>query len=74
MESCIYIHEERCAGCGSCVEECPKGLLFLDMQRVNARQVHPAAIAKPQNCIGCGRCADVCAHGVLDVHRRRKAR
>lgn len=74
MESCIYIHEDRCAGCGSCVEECPQSLLSLDISRVNGIQAHPVTIAKPQLCVGCGRCANICTHGVLDVHRKHRAR
>ncbi len=45
----IMVFQEKCLGCGACLEACPNGQLL--------RGTFPRA---PALCRGCGRCAQVC--------------
>ncbi len=60
------IREQRCSGCGECVNHCRFDALRLDGQapgKVTAR-VDPAA------CEGCGVCVWVCPEGAIDFPER----
>jgi len=52
--------EERCTGCGLCVEVCPYGAIQLDPER-------EIAAVNPLLCKGCGSCAATCFSGAIDV-------
>jgi len=49
---------ERCAGCGLCVESCPRGAIHL---------IEGAARINPALCIGCGICARSCPQGAIEA-------
>jgi len=48
------ITEDRCKGCGRCIEACPKKVLRL-RKTLNRRGVRPAFYTG-SGCIGCGFC------------------
>jgi heterodisulfide reductase subunit A-like polyferredoxin len=52
--------EDRCTGCGLCVEVCPYGAIQLDPER-------EIAALNPLLCKGCGSCAATCFSGAIDV-------
>ena len=42
----VHIIEERCKGCGYCVEFCPQDVLIMS-ERTNAKGYHPPEVAIP---------------------------
>ena len=55
----VHIIEERCKGCGFCVEFCPQGVLVMS-KRTNAKGYHPPEITEEGHCVNCGLCALLC--------------
>ena len=55
----IHIIEERCKGCGFCVEFCPQDVLIIS-KRTNARGYHPPELIEDSHCIDCGLCTLLC--------------
>ena len=55
----IHIIEERCKGCGFCVEFCPQDVLIMS-KRTNARGYHPPELIEDYHCINCGLCTLLC--------------
>ena len=55
----VHIIEERCKGCGFCVEFCPQGTLVTSKQ-TNAKGYHPPVLTDDSLCINCGLCALLC--------------
>lgn len=54
-----WVNEERCRGCGKCVEICEFNAIEL---------VDGVAKVNEALCKGCGTCASVCPTGAIDVH------
>ena len=59
----VTINENLCKGCGLCVRACPKGVLALAKDKLNAKGYHPEA------CIGCASCARTCPDVVISIVR-----
>ena len=55
----VHIIEERCKGCGFCVEFCPQHVLVMS-KRTNAKGYHPPELTDEAHCINCGLCALLC--------------
>ena len=55
----VHIIEERCKGCGFCVEFCPQGTLVMS-KRTNAKGYHPPELTDDSRCVNCGLCALLC--------------
>uniref|UniRef100_A0A7C2EJ36 4Fe-4S dicluster domain-containing protein n=1 Tax=Ammonifex degensii TaxID=42838 RepID=A0A7C2EJ36_9THEO len=51
--------EEKCEGCGECVESCPAGILVMENGKVN--------ITDPMACEGCETCVSICPNGAVTV-------
>ncbi len=51
---------EKCAGCGRCVEVCPRGVFEMREKR--------AAITDRDLCMECGACAKNCEFGAIAVN------
>ncbi|HUK93233.1 MAG TPA: DUF362 domain-containing protein, partial [Methanomicrobiales archaeon] len=49
--------EERCRGCGNCVDACPAGALSLGTEKVRLDK---------ERCIGCGECMTVCLQAAIE--------
>jgi 2-oxoglutarate ferredoxin oxidoreductase subunit delta len=55
----VHVIEERCKGCGFCVEFCPKHLLVM-ARHTNVRGYHPPELVEDLDCVYCGLCALLC--------------
>ncbi len=60
--------EERCKGCGLCIEVCPKKILTF-ASHINASGYHPAICIDQSACIGCAMCARNCPDVVIEVFK-----
>ena len=63
--------ENTCKGCGLCVDACPKQIIELRRDKINAKGYHPAGIipGKEGDCIGCAFCATMCPDCVITVEK-----
>lgn len=57
--STLHMNDEKCTGCGMCLEVCPRAVF--------ARNNGRATIANRDACIECGACQRNCAFGALSV-------
>ncbi len=55
----VYILEDRCKGCGYCIEFCPKKVLEFSA-RFNKKGYHPPAVIKENDCVNCHFCEIIC--------------
>ncbi|GEA15895.1 MAG: hypothetical protein PWR22_2066 [Moorella sp. (in: firmicutes)] len=51
------VDEDKCTGCGSCVEVCP----------VEAITVEEVATINADECLECGACVDECPNNALSL-------
>ena len=65
----VSFREDRCKGCGLCVAVCPKKIITLRSDILNAKGFHPAGIEEMDKCIGCASCAIMCPDSVIEVER-----
>ena len=55
----VTIIDDRCKGCGYCIEFCPKDILqFSDTY--NRKGYHPPVVTKPDECVNCHYCEIIC--------------
>ena len=65
----VTFREERCKGCELCVSACPKGIIKISEDRLNAKGFRPAEITDQEKCIGCAFCATICPDVVIEVEK-----
>ena len=65
----VTVKEERCKGCGYCIETCSSGNLYLDSDRRNSSGYSVASFKDEEQCSGCALCAEVCPDVALEVYR-----
>ena len=58
-----------CKGCGLCVVACPKNIVALDENKLNAKGHHPVTCINMDACVGCASCAIMCPDCVITVER-----
>ena len=71
----IYL-PEKCIGCGTCVQICPKGELVIGSVGAVARELIDKDFIekrKSGSCVFCALCARVCPTGALEVRKAGKA-
>ena len=49
----VTFEKDLCKGCGLCVTACPKWILSLSKDEINAKGHHPAQIDDQDKCIAC---------------------
>jgi 2-oxoglutarate ferredoxin oxidoreductase subunit delta len=56
----VRIIDDRCKGCGFCIEFCPNGCLK-ESKRFNAKGYHPPELVfQAEDCVDCGLCTLIC--------------
>ena len=65
----ITVNENKCKGCGLCATACPKKIIVLSKDRLNAKGYHPAECNDFEKCIGCAMCATMCPDVAIVVER-----
>lgn len=70
----VIINEDRCKGCGLCVNVCPVEILQLAEDRYNVKGHNPVEVTDPEECTGCAMCAAICPDVVFTVYRRKRKR
>lgn len=65
----VTFRDERCKGCGLCVEVCPKKIIELNKSELNSKGYYPAGITDQEKCIGCAFCATICPDCVIKVEK-----
>ena len=68
----IEIRADRCKGCGLCVTVCPRKIIVLKQDTLNAKGLHPAGVTDMNQCIGCAFCATICPDNVIEVWKETK--
>ena len=59
----IYLHKNKCARCGKCIEQCPNSAFFFD------KNGYPFYSSK--NCENCYRCIHHCQNAALSLSKCR---
>lgn len=65
----VTFREDRCKGCELCVNVCPKQIISIAKDRLNAKGFRPAEITDQEKCIACAFCATVCPDVVITVEK-----
>jgi NAD-dependent dihydropyrimidine dehydrogenase PreA subunit len=55
----LTYEQNRCNGCGRCVQVCPHRIFHLEQKR--------AALTNPDLCMECGACSRNCESGAIQV-------
>ena len=63
----IEINETHCKGYGLCVTVCPRKIIALQQDKLNAKGFHPAGVEQMNRCIGCAFCATICPDNAIEV-------
>jgi len=72
MRGMVLTDEDRCKGCGLCVDVCPSHILALAEGRFNAKGYSPIEVTDPDGCTGCAVCAIICPDVVFEVYREKR--
>ena len=65
----VTFNIELCKGCGLCVGACPKKIVKLASDKINAKGYHPAAQIEGSECSGCCCCAMMCPDVAITVEK-----
>lgn len=65
-EGIIYVNAKYCAGCGICVEFCPRQVLELSPDP-NEKAVHVVCVVQPERCTACRQCEMFCPNFAIAV-------
>jgi len=55
----VIVIDDRCKGCGFCVEYCPKEVLAL-AESFNRKGYHPPEVVLHGECVNCNLCEMIC--------------
>ena len=69
----VSVLEQRCKGCGFCVEYCPRDVLELS-DKFNQKGYHPPVAVRPDGCVACGLCELICPEFAIHVSEDKEER
>jgi 2-oxoglutarate ferredoxin oxidoreductase subunit delta len=55
----VHVIEDRCKGCGYCIEFCPRKVL-VSSARFNRKGYHPPEVRQAEACVNCHYCEIIC--------------
>lgn len=64
----VVINEQRCLGCGYCVQFCPRHCLEMTKDKISRRGYYQPTLTKPEQCNRCGVCVWMCPHWAIEVN------
>lgn len=62
----VFIDEERCKGCGFCVEFCPTEVLKMSTE-LSPKGYNLAVVEDESKCLACGFCAVICPEFAIRI-------
>ena len=62
------IDQERCKGCGRCVEFCKRDVLAMSSE-LNSKGYHPAVVVAVDKCNGCLDCTRMCPDVCISIYQ-----
>lgn len=65
----VSFNQDRCKGCGLCVQACPLQIVSIDKMTINKKGYNPATVIEIEKCIGCTNCATMCPDEVITVEK-----
>jgi 2-oxoglutarate ferredoxin oxidoreductase subunit delta len=65
----VTFYEEKCKGCKLCLMVCPKKIVIIKTDKLNAKGYYPAGVVDMDKCIGCAFCATICPDCVIEVEK-----
>ncbi len=68
----IEIDEERCKGCGLCIEACPQDVIEFSGE-MNSDGYEYAEPVNEEECLGCSFCAIQCPDVAITVYKLKEA-
>lgn len=63
----LHIRRDLCKSCRLCVDFCPKDVLAMTTDRLNANGVLYVECLRPEDCIGCQLCTTICPDAVIEL-------
>ncbi len=63
----VEIMDDLCKGCRLCVEFCPKNVLGMTTDKLNARGVQYAECLRQEDCNGCMSCVTICPDAAIEL-------
>lgn len=65
----VQIDADRCKSCRLCVDFCPKQVLGMTTDRLNAKGVTYAHVVHGEQCIGCMACTLMCPDAAIELYK-----
>ncbi len=65
----IEIAQDTCKGCSLCVNACPKQILEISSDVLNAKGYPTLKCIDPSKCIGCSFCGLICPEIAITVFK-----
>ncbi len=63
----MIVDFDRCKGCELCTAVCPKGIVAISHEKLNAKGFYTAECTDEDACIGCAMCAMMCPDNAITI-------